>query len=303
MLENGSTVAADIVIAADGTNSGIRQIMFPGAERKLTDQYVFQANIPREAMYEEEFTKPFYEDPATRVYLGPNSWSFASVAAHQSIYDMQLVLRDFALSRRDPHPERLLEPLENLDMIGDSIDAWDPQYKSILAKATTFFKWRVAEAPHLPTALAKGGKVVLIGDAYHGIDPSAGFGTALSLEDGFTLALLLSKAPSLAEVPTYLSIYDKIQRERSGAVGKYSTFMGMFLGLPDGQVQTMRDKAMRKFDPNSTLDAKASIRAKYGTPEWQAYMDDYEPEKAVEDALREHAKETALEPGSVTSRM
>jgi salicylate hydroxylase len=302
-LENGETVTADLIIAADGKNSAIRQTMFPGSERELTDTYVFQANIPREAMYQEDYTKDFYNDPSVRIYLGPSQWSFISPAPNQDIYDMQFVSRDFGETGRDPKPERELETLENLDMIGDQVDKWNPEYKGILAKATTFFKWRVALAPEIPTALAKGGKVVLIGDACHGIDPSMGFGSALSLEDGVAIAATLRRAPSKGEIPTLLAVFDEVMRARAGIIGRYSTINGALFGIPDGEFQQRRDAAMKVFDPNGNLNAEPNAKAKYGTSEYQAYLDDYDPEKAVEEALRKHAQENALPPGSVASRI
>jgi 2-polyprenyl-6-methoxyphenol hydroxylase-like FAD-dependent oxidoreductase len=237
--------------------------------------------------------------------MGPNQWSFISVAPNQNIYDVQFISRNFGQSGRDPRPERELETLQDWELMGDELAKWDPEYKKILAKATTFFKWRVALTPDIPTALAKGGKVILIGDAYHGIDPSAGFGTALSLEDGVSIAAILRKATSTSSIPPLLSIFDKVMRARAEAIGNYSAYMGAFLGFPDGKLQEFRDSRMKKFDPNSNPNAKPSRTAKYGTPEWQAYMDDYDPERAVEEALRNHAADgkDSLPPGSVASRI
>lgn len=299
-LQGGTTIRTDLIIAADGTNSIVRQRMVPGTTREITDVYVFQANIPKAAMMQDSRTRKLYADPATNVYLGPNTWSFNSVAPNQEIYDMQLVIRDFAERGRDPHPERLLERLENLDMVGVLIDGWEPEYKSLLlGKATTFFKWRVTEAPMIESALAKSGKVILIGDAFHGIDPSAGFGTALSLEDGFTLALLVSHCASPARLPIYLDLFAGIMKERSRAIANYSRYMGMLLGLPDGKMQKARDLRMGAMDPNGTLGAKADVKAQFGTPEWQAYLDDYDCVEVVGEVL----KHVRLGPGSVSSRL
>lgn len=302
-LGNGSTISTDLIIAADGKNSFIRRTMHPGSEQEITDAYVFQVNIPREAMVAEDYTKAYYEDPATRIYPGPGQWAFISPAPNQEIYDMQIVSRDFASSGRDPNPDVLLEPLKDLRMLGDSIDKWSPEFRRVIAKGKTFFKWHIALTPDVPTGLSKSGKVILIGDAYHGIDPSAGFGTALCLEDGVTIAAFLRKATSPADLPALLSIFDKVMTERAHAVGGHSVFMGALLGLPDGKMQARRDKVMAKWDPNSNLTATPNVRAKPGTAEWQAYLDDYDPEAAAEAALRKYQRSERLEPGSVPSRL
>ena len=255
-------------------------------------------------MLREKKTAAMYNDLATHVWLGQNTWSFVSVAPNQNIYDVQVVAREFADSGRDSHPERLTETLPNLDMLGDWVDDWAPAFKALLRKADRgFFKWRVTEAPRIQSALSKSGKVILIGDAYHGIDPSAGFGTALSLEDGFTLALLIDHCPEYKQLPTYLSIFDKIVKQRSGKIAGYSRFMGVLLGLPDGTMQMRRDKEMSRFDPNKATDVKGNVKAKFGTPQWQAWMDDWDPVVVVEEAVKRYEEEVRLAPGDVVSKI
>lgn len=303
-LENDTIIRVDVIIAADGTNSFVRQTMAPSAQRELTDCYTFQCNISKEAMYTDKEYADLYEDPATQLWLGQNSFSFMSVVPNQGFYDLQVIARHFGKSGRDRNPERLLEPLENLDIVDAFIDDWAPHFKTLLSKATTgFFKWRNTEVPRLSSALAEGGKVILIGDAYHGLDPSAGFGTALSLEDGFTIALIIAKCPHPSQLSTYLGIFARIMKERSDAIAVFSRSTGDLLSTPDGPLQQARDRQMSRFDPNGTLNAKPNRKAKYGTPEWQAYLDDYDPVATVEEALAKHVAQTEIRPGIVSSRM
>jgi salicylate hydroxylase len=291
-LADGSTVSVDLIVGADGTGSVVRRAMYPNSERLVSKDYVIQGLIPREVMYRNDITRTLYDDPATRLWMGPGAYSVTSTAPNQSVYDMQIILLGYADSGVDPHPEKLIEPLENLQIIGNRLDEWSPLYRDMFAEATNLFKWRIVEAPPLPTALSKHGKVIIIGDAYHGHDPSAGFGSALSLEDGATLALLLSRATAARDIPQYLRVYDRLQHERSNAIRKYSAYVGRFYGMNDGAKQVLRDKNMKAFDPNRLPGAKPSPHARYATAEWQSYMDDYDPDCVAAEALRELSSHT-----------
>lgn len=301
---DGSVVLADLIIAADGTNSAIRQLMHPGAVSIPTDAYCFQASMSRQLVEQQPELAHLYKDPATQIYMGQNMWSFTSIAPNQNIYDMQFLIRGFEETGRDPHPGQLLETLLDISLIGDALDTWDPFYRQTLARTTQgFFKWRISLAPRIPTALAKSGRVILIGDAAHAVDPSAGFGAALALEDGVTIALLLSKARSASDFPVLLSIFEQMMLERARAVGKYSQYLGVFLSMPDGPMQELRDKTLALFDPSKKEGVVGSVTAKFHTQEWQAYLDDYDCERAVEEALKKHQDKINLRPGSIASRI
>ena len=111
------------------------------------------------------------------------------------------------------------------------------------------------------------------------------------MEDGFSLTECLRGASSLDDLPLLLGVFDKVMMQRARAVGDYSIFMGRLLSTPDGPLQKARDRGMRLFDPNG-VDARPNIKAKYGTPEWQAYLDDYDPAQALEGQRRANVAST-----------
>jgi 2-polyprenyl-6-methoxyphenol hydroxylase-like FAD-dependent oxidoreductase len=121
------------------------------------------------------------------------------------------------------------------------------------------------------------------------------FGAALSLEDGTALALLLAKASSIHDIPRYLTLYDQIQRDRSEAIRTYSAFQGRFFTIPDGSQQKLRDKKVKSYNPSYVPSVEPSKNARYASAEWQSYMDDYGPENAVEEAIRDFSQSNMTE--------
>lgn len=124
-------------------------------------------------MYQNQDTRELYDDPATHLWLGQDHFGLSSVAPAQNVYDIQMIFLNYT-DKDDRNPKQLLEPLEEATFVNNKISNWNPVVKSLFKNAEKHLKWRVVEAPYLDTAISNSGKVVLIGDAYHGMVPHAG---------------------------------------------------------------------------------------------------------------------------------
>lgn len=124
-------------------------------------------------MYQSQDTRELYDDPAMHLWLGQNHFGLSSVSPAKNVYDIQLIFFNYT-DNDDPNPTQLLEPLTEAKYVNEQISCWNPVARSLFKKANKHLKWRVVEAPRLDTAISRSGKVVLIGDAYHGMVPHAG---------------------------------------------------------------------------------------------------------------------------------
>jgi len=165
----------------------------------------------------------------------------------------------------------------------------------LFEKAGSHFKWRIVEAPYVPIAINASGKVVLIGDAYHGMTPHAGEGSSMGIEDAAVLAELLSYASSIEDINGLMKMYDQIRHTRVIAIRRYSDFVGDMFTYPDGKKQEARDKKLKEFDPNKFPDSEPNIKAKYGSAEWMTWLDVFDVEQTVRDALKDANKKVYSE--------
>lgn len=86
------------------------------------------------------------------------------------------------------------------------------------------------------------GRVTLLGDAAHPIEPSLGMGASLALEDAVILARCLQSEESLE---TALKRYEKSRRSRVRRIVRTSAFLAKTEQLEDGVACRLRDLASR----------------------------------------------------------
>jgi salicylate hydroxylase len=81
-------------------------------------------------------------------------------------------------------------------------DHWHPQVRAILHAFNETFRWATFERSPMPQCSR--GRVTLLGDACHAMLPYLAQGAAQAMEDGVTLAALLSNLDLPAAVPEAL---------------------------------------------------------------------------------------------------
>jgi 2-polyprenyl-6-methoxyphenol hydroxylase-like FAD-dependent oxidoreductase len=98
---------------------------------------------------------------------------------------------------------RMTEPGDVADLLA-AYENWHPQVRAILEAFDETFRW--AERSPMPRSMGR------VGDACHATLPFLAQGAAQAMEDGVTLATLLSDLGSPAAVP--LRVYESVRRPR-----------------------------------------------------------------------------------------
>ncbi|KAJ3077400.1 hypothetical protein HDU98_000050 [Podochytrium sp. JEL0797] len=138
----------------------------------------------------------------------------------------------------DPDPEESQDeayrPYTDLpkhsERLSDMIDTWGvpPHVVQMMHKAHRISPASIYDLPDLETY--NKGRVLLIGDAAHGMVPNIGLGLGTGLEDVGTLMELLNQLPNESDLPRVLELYSRLrvphatkkaQRSRERAAGHY----------------------------------------------------------------------------------
>jgi salicylate hydroxylase len=215
-LDDGRTVAGDVLVGADGVRSIVRDaVAGPGSGPTYSGTSGFRGLVPVDAL-------PSLPDPrAIQFWAGPG--------AH---------LLHYALGRDDDTVNFLAvlcgpptwEGAQHEAPQGELLAAfagWHPSVLEMLAAVPQSARWPLLAQE--PLTRWTRGRTALLGDACHAMLPHHGQGANQAIEDAATLARLLVEGdPAVA-----LAAYPRQRRARTRAVAASAWDTGTLLHLPD----------------------------------------------------------------------
>jgi salicylate hydroxylase len=89
---------------------------------------------------------------------------------------------------------------------------------------------------HLPAACYNVGKIAIMGDAAHATTPFQGQGAGQAIEDALVLTCLFGHLTTREHIPSALSAYDRVRRNRSQDVVTTSKDAMDLFAFDDGYV-------------------------------------------------------------------
>jgi salicylate hydroxylase len=100
---------------------------------------------------------------------------------------------------------------------------WDPMIEAIITQVRKTFRWGLYDREPLATWTC--GRLTLLGDAAHPMLPHGGQGANQAIEDGVTLAAVLSRADR-ASAPRALQVYESLRHERCARIQRNARVNG-----------------------------------------------------------------------------
>ncbi|WBB49990.1 FAD-dependent monooxygenase [Verrucosispora sp. WMMA2044] len=252
------TYEADLVIAADGTDSVIRRQLAPGSGVVSSGCAAWRAVIPW-------YRAPSLADAVGGEILGAG-YRFVSASLGErgssgassrgGIYWMAT-----AAGAARPEP-----PETQLALLRRWYAGWPAPVDELLAATdpADLVQREIRELRPLPRAFgfpAGPGGVVLLGDAAHAMPPHLGQGACLAFEDAATLAALLREST----LPDAVMAYDRARRPRAAAVVRQTRRMSAVLRTRGRLALRARDAALGTITPR-LLGTAATIAAQWRPP-------------------------------------
>ncbi|KAK9474983.1 3-hydroxybenzoate 6-hydroxylase-like protein [Dipodascopsis tothii] len=242
-LADGSVHTADFVLAADGIRSLVRSLMMP----ELTDEYVpsgsiaYRTTIDAAKMRAHPELAELLDSPFTNCWMGPGGHVIAYPIRNKTLYNVVM------LAPGDELEDGLWANKATRAEVLETYKDWDPKLVKILGMIDVVLKWKVCYLKRLDTWVSPSGKLALLGDSAHATVPYLAQGAAQAIEDGVTVAELVSAARSPADVPALLRLYEKVREPRATRVQLGSMRNADFWHLADGPQQQRRDADMLRL--------------------------------------------------------
>lgn len=187
----GELATHDLVVGADGIYSSVRKYLHPEVKPTYTGRIAVAALAPTSSV---QLPFPDYPIPTSvgspfgHVILCPNGLHDPVCPVATGCLFPELEREGWTELGQDK--QRLSEILRQ------QYDKWNPMIQGVMdaADPETLFMWPFYTVPHLDTWTSAKNRVVILGDAAHGLPPIGALGANLALEDAHSFGLLVACA-------------------------------------------------------------------------------------------------------------
>ncbi|KAJ6260053.1 hypothetical protein Dda_5699 [Drechslerella dactyloides] len=244
-LASGEWVSGDVVIAADGVKSFVREEI---AKRKgyqhgtmSTGDAAYRILIDEERMKGDEKALRLLKGVTGSRWMGPGGHIMAYPLRSNKLYNMVLI-----------HPIRLTQKqTESWTSRGTKAGmlktyaGWNSTVRHLLSYVPDgeVMEWTLNSHAPLPSWVEN--KFVLVGDACHPMLPYVAQGAANAIEDAAVLTVALGLIKSKSGIDDALQVYQTIRKARGEAIQASARETQRVLHLPDGREQEERDRKIR----------------------------------------------------------
>ncbi len=209
---DGSEVEADIIIAADGIRSVIRQQLFGAEEPRFTGMVSWRAIVPMECM-------PLRLGPQGSVQLEQGeAFSWLGPTGRVLCYPIGGKgewLNIFAGAQSNVWADESWTTSSSREELLAAYAGWDEVLLELLSNAgENCFKWGIFDRD--PRFEWTKGRVTLLGDAAHPTMPTLAQGANMAIEDGYVFAKSLARHPE--DIGLALTAYLSERLPRTGMV-------------------------------------------------------------------------------------
>jgi salicylate hydroxylase len=249
---NGEVAEGDVVVAADGIHSEMRQNVAPPSHPVFSGSVAYRGLVPHALV-------PHWPTGSWLMWLG-NARHFLAfpVRAGQLINYVGFVPADHEMK------ESWLAPGDP-DVLRAEFAGWDPRIGSLLNQVQATFRWALYDREPLPSWTR--GRLTLLGDAAHPMLPHLGQGANQSIEDGMALATILAPA-NRETAPAALLAYERLRRERVALVQRGARENGLRydssyadLGVRDAELTAHAAFRRTLYDHDVVAEAGAAAAA------------------------------------------
>lgn len=224
-LDDGSSVRGEAAVAADGIRSSIRQQLVGSDDPVFSGTVVYRGVVPREEIAE------VHPDRVNVYWLGPRRHGVAYWIASGRLLAVNCAVQDAEWSRESwtleaPADEAL-----------SYFEGWHEPLLERIRRVRTML--RGAVFVRRPLEYWSFGRVTLLGDAAHAMEPFQAQGAAQAVEDAYVLGECVGAEPG--DVAAAFARYEAIRMERGRVVQESSSGAANIFYLPDGPEQRERD--------------------------------------------------------------
>ena len=274
VLKDGRQFKGDLVVGADGIRSKTRRtVLKENIEAINSRNCAYRATIPAKVMNSDPAIAHLMTDINSNCWIGHERHIMAYPIRNGELYNLVMSHPGQASVGRWNEPG-------DLDEMKKHYCNFDPIIQRVLEHVNSCLKWKLAYLPPLTKWVSDSGRVVLIGDAAHGMLPYLAQGAATSIEDGAALAECLDRVQDISDIPIMLQAFQAIRKPRCEAIASGARANGDIWHMADGPEQAQRDSEMRQEMDHSSPQTVLNPN-KWSDKDFQPWLFGYDTVKLV----------------------
>ncbi|KAF7985847.1 hypothetical protein HWV62_536 [Athelia sp. TMB] len=242
-FEDGTSAVCDVLVGADGIKSAVRRILMREQARRARVE-----SRPHDLTLLMASLDPYFSgsvayrarvDAAELRAVAPGHRALTEATQYILVYPVGGEEGFLSLTAFHTNPS-----LENTTYVGPWVKRldtkeelmqpyldWEPEVQQLLQCAQGASQWAIHVSK--PAEIYFSGRVALLGDSAHAMEPHQSAGAGQAIEDAYFLATLLAaRAPGSAHIHAALRAYDAIRRPFANGISRRNRLTGrqtMFL--------------------------------------------------------------------------
>lgn len=259
-LADGSVEAADVLIAADGIHSVVREQSFRPDPPRASGCVAWRALVPAGVARDLGFERNSY------IWMGPERSVVLYYVSGERLFNWVGIGPLQRGARESWSAEGAVET------VLEEFTGWHEQIRKLIAATDGLFVTALHDRDPLPRWTE--GRIALLGDAAHAMLPFHAQGAVQSIEDAWVLARCIEGG--ISDIPSALQRYEALRMDRANRVQEQSRAGEHLLHMSDPDEIARRNARFRDNE----------ARYADGFPPGQRWLFAYDAEKAVrgEDA-------------------
>ncbi|KAJ7749237.1 hypothetical protein B0H14DRAFT_2405944 [Mycena olivaceomarginata] len=242
VLEDGSALSADIVVAADGHNSIVRTIVAKDAEEDLESTHAvagINISVPTKVIEQDPDLKSLCNYNELSIWMGSGSSVVGTLDVRRStifLIGTESSQKNAELDWDEIRAKKRPLPFD--------LSGYDPRLQKLINMGSTCYP-TVHQLHVQHEAVGLDGTIVLVGDAAHSILIHGSHNSAMAIEDAATLGRLFSRISTRSQIPMLLNAYQEIRHPRTKLMQEEEYQALSELSMQFGPVSEARDAALR----------------------------------------------------------
>ncbi|KAF9221336.1 FAD/NAD(P)-binding domain-containing protein [Gyrodon lividus] len=241
-LSDGRTLAAHMIIGADGPRSIVREMINGPVEETLEGHSVYVASISRDQLRDDpelyELTAYHPDQPDYLVWTGENRHVVGLTTDEGKMFSVSIFVPEVDIEGHSEDDDGVMVARDKLNIL------CEPRLRRILDRMPAFLRKRMYHHEFAEDWTDENGRLLLMSEAAYPIWPFCIQACSMQIEDAGVLTTLFSRLKTEEQISHLAEAFQEIRQPRAQSIYNKETKAFDTVWVPPGPAREARDQAL-----------------------------------------------------------